>query len=180
MIKQIITVALTALTLTACQSAPEPLSLNPVTEATHSGQSIALEIRDQRAQNHVLRLERHDNPAEFAMADPSLTTLISDRVSQRWTLDDQSSNQMQINIKDALVIIKQGTLRHDSEHLVRIQVQLTTPDAEIEKSFRGRRQSDGPLRADVSTIEEDFGRLLADVLNDLMRDETINNQLTGQ
>ncbi|RUO26216.1 hypothetical protein CWE09_05740 [Aliidiomarina minuta] len=180
MIKQIITVVLLALTLTACQSTPEPLSLNPVTEATHSGQSIVLNVRDQRAQNHVLRLERHDNPAEFAMAEPSLASLISDRVSQRWTIDEQSSNKMQINIKDGLVIIKQGTLRHDSEHHVRIQVQVTTAEGDLEKTFRGRRESDGPLRADISAIENDFANLLADVLNDLMRDEIINSQLSGQ
>lgn len=179
MIKRIITGALVALTLSACQSPPDPVALDPQLDTTSSSQRIALEVRDQRAQNHVLRIERSDDPAEFATADPSLASLISDRLGQRWTLDDDASIHMQVNIRDGLIIVRQGTLRHDTEQQVRLHVLLTTPDGEVEKTFSGRRESNGPLRADRDRIQNEFAGLLAEVLSELANDDTLNRHIEG-
>ncbi|MGX5913568.1 YajG family lipoprotein [Aliidiomarina sp. Khilg15.8] len=180
MIKRIITGALVALMLSACQSPPDPVTLNPQLETTASDQRIALQVRDQRAQNHVLRIERSDDPAEFATADPTLASLISQRLGQRWTLDDEASARMQVSIRDALIIIRQGTLRHDTEQQVRLHVLLTTPQGEVEKTFNGRRESNGPLRADRDRIQNEFAGLLAEVLSELANDDTLNRYIEGQ
>lgn len=179
MIKRIITGALVALMLSACQSPPDPVTLDPQLDTTASSQRIALEVRDQRAQNHVLRVERSDDPAEFATADPSLASLISQRLGQRWTLDDDASTRMQVNIRNGLIIVRQGTLRHDTEQQVRLHVLLTTPDGEVEKTFSGRRESNGPLRADRDRIQNEFAGLLAEVLSELANDDTLNRHIEG-
>lgn len=164
-------------TLAACQSAPEPVTLNPQIDTTASGASVALSVRDQRPHNHVLRLEHSDQTADFATADPSLASLISDRIAQRWAVDAASDNQLEVIIDEAVFVVKQGSLRHDTEHKVRLRAKLTTPAAEVEKTFTGSRESNGPLRADVSKIEGEFAALLASVLNDLVNDESLNQHL---
>jgi uncharacterized lipoprotein YajG len=180
MIKRIITGALVALALSACQSPPEPVTLNPQLDTTASSQRIALEVRDQRAQTHILRIERSDDPAEFATADPSLASLISERLGQRWTLDNDASTRMQVNIRDGLIIVRQGTLRHDTEQQLRLQVLVTTPQGEVEKTFNGRRESNGPLRADRESIQNEFAGLLAEVLSEIANDDTLNRYIEGQ
>lgn len=170
----------TIFTLAACQSAPDPVVLNPQVDTTASGASLALNVRDQRAHNHVLRLEHSDQTADFATADPSLASLISDRVAKRWALDDASDTQLQVTIEEAVFVVKQGSLRHDTEHRVRLQATLTTANGEVEKTFSGSRESNGPLRADVKKIEGEFAALLASVLNDLVNDDTLNQHIVGE
>lgn len=178
MIKRTIVAALFSLPLlSACQSAPDPVHLNPQLDTTASGHTITLQVRDQRAHNHVMRLKTGDQTAEFATADPSLASLISERVAERWTVVDNADAQLEVIIRDALFVIQQGSLRHDTEHNIRLQAKLTTPQVEIEKGFAGNRESNGPLRADIRKIEREFGDLLASVLNELVNDETISRRI---
>lgn len=179
MIKNIITVTTAVLVislLAACQSAPEPVALNPQLTTSATGDRISLHVRDQRAQNHVMRLET-DQTAEFATADPSLASLISDRLGERWTIVDNANAQLEVTIVDALFVIKQGSLRHDTVHNIRLQTTLTTPETELSTTFRGSRESNGPLRADIKRIEREFGVLLADVLNDLVNDDSLTTRI---
>lgn len=175
--KKLIAVTLAIVTLAACSSVPEPVSLNPQVNTTVSGNIVNLRIRDQRAHNHVMRLEQNDQTAQFAPADPSLTSLIQDRLSQRWTLEDNASAQLEVILQEGIFVIRQGSLRHDTEHKVRLQVRLHAPGVEFEKTFSGSRESNGPLRADHRRIEREFAALLADVLNDLLNDEALNRRI---
>lgn len=177
MLKRLLFSACAALTLAACQSAPAPLHLNPQLDTTVTDQQIALTVRDQRAHNHVLRLENSDQTAEFATADPSLASLISTALASRWQLDDQADARLQVVIQDATLVIKQGTLRHDTEHRIRIQAQLETSRGEFSKTFTGQRESNGPLRADIARIEREFAALLGSVLTDLANDEQLNRHI---
>lgn len=177
MIKRLLFGVCSAFILTACQSAPTPLHLTPQLDTTETDQRIALTVRDQRAHNHVLRLEQNDQTAEFATADPSLASLITDTLHTRWQSDDQSDAQLQIVIQEALLVIKQGNLRHDTEHRIRLQAYLTTPRGEFRKTFTGQRESSGPLRADIPRIEREFSALLGSVLSDLANDEQLNHHL---
>lgn len=180
MIKKLILAAaavISMVTLSGCQSSPQPVALNPQLATSATGDQISLRVRDQRAQNHIMRLEQNDNTAEFATADPSLASLISDRMGQRWEVVDEAGAHLEITIIDALFVIKQGSLRHDTAHNVRLHAKLTTADAEFEKTFRGSRESNGPLRADIRRIEREFAGLLADVLTDIAEDEQLTSRI---
>lgn len=180
MIKRLImatAAVLSMVTLSGCQSSPQPVALNPQLSTSASGDQISLRVRDQRAQNHIMRLEQNDNTAEFATADPSLASLISDRMGERWEVVEEASAHLELTILDALFVIKQGSLRHDSTHNVRLHAKLTTADAEFEKTFRGSRESNGPLRADIRRIEREFAGLLADVLTDIAEDEQLTSRI---
>ena len=177
MIKKLIMVTAAFVALSGCQSAPQHVTLNPQLTTTATGHQVSLQVRDQRAQNHIMRLQQSDQTAEFATADPSLASLISQRLSERWTVVDEANAQLQVTIVDALFVIEQGSLRHDTEHKLRLHVRLTTPDAEFEKTFQGSRESNGPLRADVRRIEREFAGLLTDVLSDIMDDEPLTTRI---
>lgn len=177
MIKKFIMVTAAIVVLSACQAAPQTVTLNPQLTTTASGQQVSLQVRDQRAQNHIMRLQQSDQTAEFATADPSLANLISQRLGERWTVVDEANAHLQVTIVDALFVIQQGSLRHDTEHNLRLHVQLTTPDAEFEKTFNGTRESNGPLRADVRRIEREFAGLLTEVLSDIIEDEQLTTRI---
>ena len=180
MIKKLIlatAAVLSIVTLSGCQSAPQPVALNPQLSTSPTGDQISLRVRDQRAQNHIMRLEQNDNTAEFATADPSLASLISERIGERWQVVDEANAHLEVTIIDALFVVKQGSLRHDTAHNLRLHAQLTTSDAEFEKTFRGTRESNGPLRADIRRIEREFAGLLADVLTDIAEDEQLTTRI---
>ena len=163
--------------LSGCQSTPDSVALNPQLDASATGNSVQLRVRDQRAHNHVMRVKTDEDSAEFATADPSLASLISNRLGERWTISDAADAQLEVFIHDALVVIHQGSLRHDTEHSVRVQAQLTTPSIEFEKVFSGNRETNGPLRADRNRVGREFSELLGSVLSDIANDETLNRHI---
>ena len=163
--------------LSGCQSTPDSVALNPQVDADATGNSVQLRVRDQRAQNHVMRFKTDEDSAEFATADPSLASLISHSLGKRWTINDTADAQLEVIIRDALVVIHQGSLRHDTAHTVRVHTQLTTPSIEFEKAFSGNRETNGPLRADRNRVSREFSELLSTVLSDIASDETLNRHI---
>lgn len=163
--------------LSGCQSTPDSVALNPQVDTTATGHQVQLRVRDQRAHNHVMRFKTNEDSAEFATADPSLASLISERIGQRWSVTDSADAELEVIIRDALFVIEQGSLRHDTKHTVRIQTRLTTPNNEFEKTFSGSRESNGPLRADRNRVGREFANLLAAVLDDILSDEALNRHI---
>lgn len=163
--------------LSGCQSTPDSVRLNPQLNTEPSVNSIQLSVRDQRAHNHIMRFKTDEDSAEFATADPSLASLISARLGERWTINDTAAAQLEVIVRDALVVIHQGSLRHDTEHSVRVHARLTTPTIEFEKTFSGTRETNGPLRADRNRVSRDFSELLGTVLSDIANDETLNRHI---
>ncbi|MBA3988457.1 MAG: hypothetical protein C0463_04945 [Idiomarina sp.] len=175
--KQMVAALLSLAFLGACQSTPTPVSLNPQVSTQPSGDAVRLQVRDQRAHNYVMRLKTNDQTAEFATADPTLASLISERVGQRWSVRDDAPVELEIIIRDALFVVQQGSLRHDTQHNIRLYTKVTSADRETEKTFNGSRESNGPLRADQRRIEREFADLLGSVLNDVLNDETLTNRI---
>ena len=168
---------LLALILSGCQSTPTSVVLNPQLDASPSGAAVQLQVRDQRAHNYIMRVNSSEDSAEFATADPSLASLISTALGERWVISETADAKLEVIIRDALLVIKQGSLRHDTEHTLSLQTKLTTPSTDFEKTFSGNRTSNGPLRADRARVSRDFEGLLATVLSEIANDEALNRHI---
>lgn len=168
---------LLTLTLSACQTTPDSVALNPQLNTSPSNAQVQLRVRDQRAHNYVMRVNTSEDSAEFATADPSLASLISAGLSDRWTITGTANAELEVIIRDALFVIKQGSLRHDTQHTLKLTVRLRTPSTEFEKTFNGTRESNGPLRADRTRVGQEFSELLAAVLSDIANDEAVNRHI---
>lgn len=168
---------LLALILSGCQSTPTSLVLNPQLDASPSGAAVQLQVRDQRAHNYIMRVNSSEDSAEFATADPSLASLISTALGERWVISETADAKLEVIIRDALLVIKQGSLRHDTEHTLSLQTKLTTPSTDFKKTFSGNRTSNGPLRADRVRVSREFEELLATVLSEIANDEALNRHI---
>lgn len=168
---------LLALILSGCQSTPTSVVLNPQLDASPSGAAVQLQVRDQRAHNYIMRVNSSEDSAEFATADPSLASLISTALGERWVISETADAKLEVIIRDALLVIKQGSLRHDTEHTLSLQTKLTTPSTDFEKTFSGNRTSNGPLRADRVRVSREFEELLATVLSEIANDEALNRHI---
>lgn len=168
---------LLALILSGCQSTPTSVVLNPQLDASPSGAAVQLQVRDQRAHNYIMRVNSSEDSAEFATADPSLASLISTALGERWVISETADAKLEVIIRDALLVIKQGSLRHDTEHTLSLQTKLTTPSTDFEKTFSGNRTSNGPLRADRVRVSREFEKLLAIVLSEIANDEALNRHI---
>ena len=168
---------LLALILSGCQSTPTSVVLNPQLDASPSGAAVQLQVRDQRAHNYIMRVNSSEDSAEFATADPSLASLISTALGERWVISETADAKLEIIIRDALLVIKQGSLRHDTEHTLSLQTKLTTPSTDFKKTFSGNRTSNGPLRADRVRVSREFEELLATVLSEIANDEALNRHI---
>lgn len=172
---------LLALILSGCQSTPTSVVLNPQLDASPSGAAVQLQVRDQRAHNYIMRVNSSEDSAEFATADPSLASLISTALGERWVVSETASEsadvELEVIIRDALFVIKQGSLRHDTEHTLSLQTKLSTPTTDFEKTFNGSRTSNGPLRADRLRVSQEFSELLATVLSEIANDEALNRHI---
>lgn len=168
---------LLALILSGCQSTPTSVVLNPQLDASPSGAAVQLQVRDQRAHNYIMRVNSSEDSAEFATADPSLASLISTALGERWVISETADAKLEVIIRDALLVIKQGSLRHDTEHTLSLQTKLTTPSTDFKKTFSGNRTSNGPLRADRVRVSREFEGLLATVLSEIANDEALNRHI---
>lgn len=168
---------LLALILSGCQSTPTSVVLNPQLDASPSGAAVQLQVRDQRAHNYIMRVNSSEDSAEFATADPSLASLISTALGERWVISETADAKLEVIIRDALLVIKQGSLRHDTEHTLSLQTKLTTPSTDFKKTFSGNRTSNGPLRADRVRVSREFEKLLAIVLSEIANDEALNRHI---
>lgn len=168
---------LLALILSGCQSTPTSVVLNPQLDASPSGAAVQLQVRDQRAHNYIMRVNSSEDSAEFATADPSLASLISTALGERWVISETADAKLEVIIRDALLVIKQGSLRHDTEHTLSLQTKLTTPSTDFKKTFSGNRTSNGPLRADRVRVSREFEELLATVLSEIANDEALNRHI---
>lgn len=168
---------LLALILSGCQSTPTSVVLNPQLDASPSGAAVQLQVRDQRAHNYIMRVNSSEDSAEFATADPRLASLISTALGERWVISETADAKLEVIIRDALLVIKQGSLRHDTEHTLSLQTKLTTPSTDFEKTFSGNRTSNGPLRADRVRVSREFEELLATVLSEIANDEALNRHI---
>ena len=168
---------LLALILSGCQSTPTSVVLNPQLDASPSGAAVQLQVRDQRAHNYIMRVNSSEDSAEFATADPSLASLISTALGERWVISETADAKLEVIIRDALLVIKQGSLRHDTEHTLSLQTKLTTPSTDFKKTFSGNRTSNGPLRADRVRVSREFDELLATVLSEIANDEALNRHI---
>ena len=90
---------------------------------------IQLQVQDQRGQSHVLRVEHHQDHAEFATTNVPLATLISEELAKHWRISSQSPLQLTLYIEDALIRVQHVNQEYQTSQTIRLRLQGAAPQS---------------------------------------------------
>ncbi|MGM0525857.1 MAG: YajG family lipoprotein [Pseudomonadota bacterium] len=160
------------LLLSACQSAPDPLLIAPVSIADQLSTKVAdIKVQDQRTHAYLYRVKRKQDQAQFAPPQQPLTDIITESL-QSLVTDKGSNNGLKwyVSLEQGLVEATLSGLKYQLEHTIVIRVQAQRANRSYSNSYRGRLQSNGVGRPDEAVIEREFTQLLQSVLSDISKD----------
>lgn len=168
----------TAVLLAACQSAPPPLVLQPTVTNVQAGQApVVITVDDSRSHNYLLRIEYGDDEAKFAPSTPLLEEAVYAELVANLNASQRADNKLNITIDEAIIKVDQGTVKYTANHQIRMRVEFIYGATTYRKNFNGSASRDGALRADAASLERQFNDLLAELISDVLNDETIRQQL---
>lgn len=159
-----------ALVISACQSAPDPLIVQPTISANASDFPVALSVTDTRAQNYLLRIKLSDDQAQFASSAPMLETAIYDALAEKLRVVNSASTQVNVAIRQAIIRVEQGSVKHQAEHEISLLLTAQKAGATYTRDFNAKASSEGAFRADAAKLEAKFSELLGSLLDDMLQD----------
>lgn len=169
----------TAITLSACQSAPDPLLVNAQVNASQLTAPVALTVNDMRSHNYLMRVKLSDDQAQFAPSEPLLETAVYEALANKIAVNSNANSTMQVAINEALIDVEQGSVKHVVEHQISLQVKVIRGDTTYTRDYNGKASSEGAFRADAAALESDFSALLSQLLSDVLNDEKLIALITA-
>ncbi|EGN74447.1 Uncharacterized lipoprotein [Idiomarina sp. A28L] len=140
-------------------------------------QPVRLSVRDQRTQNHVLRVEHTSDNAEFATTHVPMATLMSEALKEYWPHDDDANVVFTVYLEDALTRVVPRSEGYSAEHHVAVRVVVRSGTEWIGRQYV-TRVSGGPYRqVNYEQITDTFNRAVHTNLRDLMSDQILQEWL---
>lgn len=172
--------------LSGCNATPQVPDVIDVTLpslATSGGQQlppVRMEIKDQRTHSHVLRVEHHQDHAEFATTASPLATLISRELSSYWLFSAQSPIKMTLYIEDALIRVEHIDRTYQTNHNISLRLEGEHQNQSILRRYQ-TIVTGAPLSApDYNRMQRSFNQGLADTLMQLLNDDELRHWLLQQ
>ncbi|MCL4409534.1 MAG: YajG family lipoprotein [Gammaproteobacteria bacterium] len=184
--RRLLAVCFSGLLLAGCATSPQmpetvqinlPLRLSSPTQHLPL---IQLQVQDQRGQSHVLRVEHHQDHAEFATTNVPLATLISEELSKHWRISSQSPLQLTLYIEDALIRVRYINQEYQSSQTIRLRLQGQHRNNTITRRYQ-TVITGAPLRAaDYERWQRSFNQGLTDTIQQLLDDPELQQWLRQQ
>ncbi|RUO78066.1 YajG family lipoprotein [Idiomarina seosinensis] len=171
-VKSVMLASCFTLLLGACQSAPDPLLIAPVTiDDSLSAKVANIKVQDQRTHAYLYRVKRNQDKAQFASPQQPLTDIIAESL-QNLVSETESGMGLKwyVSLEQGLVEATLSGLKYQLEHTIVIRVQAQQANRSYSNSYRGRMQSTGVGQPDEAVIEREFTQLLRSVLSDISND----------
>jgi hypothetical protein len=147
----IATLMLGSMLLTGCMSTPKTPEHLVIKQPTAGGlqaptmQAVNLQVRDQRTQNHILRVEHTDDNAEFATSTVPLATLISTAMADFWPHDEAAAVQFTVFLEEALILVFPDGASYRAEHEMATRVVVRSGDQWVSRRYV-TRVAGGPYK----------------------------------
>ncbi|RTE86007.1 YajG family lipoprotein [Aliidiomarina sp. B3213] len=168
------------LLLSGCKSTPESaLNLEFDVEQQRSLPPVQLSVVDHRPQNHVVRLHRGNQPAEFATTERPLASLMSAALRQAITTSNESIQTLTVTVDKALCTVEQSLSSHRAICEVVIIAASEDPRGVLTKTFSRRRTREGSLQVDFKDLENDLSALFSSTLNSSLQDSGMRQWLNS-
>lgn len=172
--------------LSGCASNPSHLIIAPEITTTsinqHIGKTAALSVSDMRTANHIVQILRKDEAATIFSAQERLEDIISKSLSKHWqlkglTIQPNAANTIDITIEKAMISVDQATMSYEVQTEIVLKVMINNGKQTLTSTFRNTGSSKGPFKADVAVFERNFNQRLANLLQEMLANEKINNFL---
>lgn len=176
------TVLLSFIVITAsgCQNTPgTALNLDIAIESARDFPPVALSVIDHRAQNHLVRLHKGSQPAEFATTSQPLASLISQELRSSINTSNESIQSFDVSIDKALCTVQQSLSSHTAVCEVVIIASSEDPRGELTKTFSRRRTREGSLQVNFDDLNNDLSDLFSSTLNSAIQDSGVQQWLNS-
>jgi uncharacterized lipoprotein len=182
----LITSLIITVILSGCTSAPSHLIIAPEIMSTsvnqHTNQQASLNVVDMRTAVHVVQILREGEAATLFSAQERLEDIIKASLSKHWqqqglAIQTAAVNSINIVIEKAVISVTQETLSYEVQTEIVLKVTINNGIQTLTSTFNNRGNSEGPFKADIAVLERNFNQRLANLLQQILANEKINNFL---
>ncbi|MFT7009270.1 MAG: putative lipoprotein [Colwellia sp.] len=182
----LITSLIITVILSGCTSAPSHLIIAPEIMSTsvnqHTNQQASLNVVDMRTAVHVVQILREGEAATLFSAQERLEDIIKTSLSKHWqqqglAIQTAAVNSINIVIEKAVISVTQETLSYEVQTEIVLKVTINNGIQTLTSTFNNRGNSEGPFKADIAVLERNFNQRLANLLQQILANEKINNFL---
>jgi uncharacterized lipoprotein len=182
----LITSLIITVILSGCTSAPSHLIIAPEIMSTsvnqHTNQQASLNVVDMRTAVHVVQILREGEAATLFSAQERLEDIIKTSLSKHWqqqglAIQTAAVNSINIVIEKAVISVTQETLSYEVQTEIVLKVTINNGIQTLTSTFNNRGNSEGPFKADIAVLERNFNQRLANLLEQILANDKINNFL---
>lgn len=179
----IATLMLGSVLLTGCMSTPKTPEHLVIQQPTAGNlqaptmQAVNLQVRDQRTQNHILRVEHTDDKAEFATSTVPLATLISDAMADFWPNDDSAQVQFTVYLEEALILVYPDGGNYRAEHEMATRLVVRSGDQWVSRRYVTRVAGGPYKRLDYGHLNDTFNKVVQTNVRDMFKDAILQEWL---
>jgi uncharacterized lipoprotein len=182
----LITSLIMTVVLAGCASAPSHLIIAPEIMSTsvsqHANQQASLNLVDMRTAIHIVQILREGEAATLFSAQERLEDIIKSSLSKHWqqqglSIKTTAVNSINIAIEKAVISVTQETLSYEVQTEIVLKVKINNGIQTLTSTFNNRGNSEGPFKADIAVLERNFNQRLANLLEQILANDKINNFL---
>lgn len=130
----------------------------------------------------VLQILRKGEAASLFSAQERLEDIIKNSLSKHWktqglTIQGSAVNTINIAIEKAIISVTQKTISYQVQTEIVLKVTINNSEQTLTSTFKNSGNSEGPFQADVAVFERNFNQRLANLLQQILANEKINDFL---
>jgi len=171
--------------LTACASAPKQVNITvdpaPLT-MRYADTMVSLTSTDIRDANYLIAIHKVGEPAELVNNQNSLVNLITAKLQQGWqqqglVFTADADIAINLELQTARIDVQQDSFEHQAESALTLIISIENKGQTLTKQFRSASTLTGAFSPSMSELETKFSQQLSSLLNDVFKDEQINDYL---
>ncbi len=175
-----------ALGLSGCASIPGHIIVAPDIMVTpvisHHNKQAQFDVVDMRTASHIVQIMREGDASTLVSTQEKLESTIRNSLSKHWKKQDLIINNGAINtinilIEKAIINVTQETMKYRAQTEIVLKVTINNGSQTLTNTFSNSGNSNGPLRADMAVLERNFNQRLANLLQQILVNEKINDFL---
>lgn len=176
------------LTLISCAVIPTDINIIPDLDLkagtyTFTNQNAwQVDSKDLRIERHLVQIVDGEKVAQLINEHQSVRLLIEKNLSDTWLnnklkIADQSDYKINIKLIKALATVEEKTVSYQVKSELILRIQVVHQGNIYVKSFKSNNQWEGPLTASIPRITKEMSAQFAELLNQIVQDEELNDKL---
>ena len=173
---------LVSILMLGCASTPTKMIFAPTKAyemaTIYNGQQYQINVTDNRRAKHLLKVIADDDKTNYLPAANAVDTQLLDNfssglIAQGLNKVNYGTAVIDLSIIQLEAVVAQHPLKYDASFAAEFKVTVSRNGRTFFKTFTGHSTREGPLRFDVSRMEQDLNQLVKELLGDIFNDQYI-------